>query len=174
MKNFKLLLATTAILSTALAINTKAANPTQDMNVDVEIVRADAFQVWQHMNFGRWVVPSGTKSITLSMDQNGNVTTTTAGATRIETGRKGKTLQVPCNTLSFPATVYLRPDTEHTKDLNSGSYRLTNITATAEGTSDFECAIHGDLTIASGSSSDIESTQYSASFTITAMLGLDD
>ena len=171
MKNKFLLLGATALLSTG-AIVANAANPTDDMKVNVELVVASQFKANGDLEFGRWNVPTGTKTVTLSMASNGVVTPST-GVTEIgsDTSDPGNTIGAPCDTLLFPETVYLSADSGYVKDLTSGPGTLTNLKATDGDGVEFACNVYGDLTIGDGSA-EIRSSLYSGSFTITAVLGL--
>ena len=176
MKNFKLLLATTAILSAGLAMNAKAANPTDDMNVSIELVVADQFEVTQHMNFGQWVVPSNASSTTFYLDFDGEIQVLSGTATRIDddTAPYGYTVGAPCDTLSFPPTVYLAEGYNTGQQISeeNASATLTNIEAVKDGETEdkgHNCRIFGKLTIPQPTS-----TPYHGKITITALLGLDD
>ena len=72
MKNFKLLLATTAILSTALAMNVKADEPSSTtLNVDVELLVPDVVIPVQHIDFGKIIVDPeqvGQQEFSVTMD----------------------------------------------------------------------------------------------------------
>ena len=178
MKNFKLLLATTALLSVG-TMGANAANPSKDMNVDVEIVVADSMSVVDHLDFGRWVVPKNITSITLSMDSTGAITPNVEGATKVgNSSQRGWVQNVPCDTLLLPETVYLTLGAGHTKGATSGVGTLTNLgvftAPNNNGASEPDCYIYGDVTINEQIEGDkLQSRKYSAKFTITAMLGLD-
>ena len=169
MKNKFLLLGATALLSTG-ALLANAENPTADMNVDVELVMANQFWVVNNLKFGRWNVPTGTKTVTLSMDEDG-IVTSSSGVTEIgsDTAQIGVTYGAPCDTLSFPETVYLTGNDVYEKDRTSGEGTLTNLKATFNEGADFTCVVHGDLTIGV-EPYEVTSSMYSGSFTITAVL----
>ena len=106
------------------------------------------------------------------MDKDGIITPST-GVTEIgsNTSQRGYTMRAPCDTLIFPETVYLQTGSNYVKDQTSGEATLTNLKAINDDGVDFNCYVYGDLTVGDGST-EIYSSQYTGSFTITAVLGL--
>jgi len=102
MKNFNLLLATTAILSMgAMAVN--ATNPTDTLNASVYFVRESTIAVTQDLHFGTWI--PNEPYFTLEMDSSGTVTPDTEGyATKVADGRYGLVVGAPCESLQFTGT----------------------------------------------------------------------
>ena len=167
MKNFKFLLATTAILSTALTVNVEATNPTADMNASIEIISVAEFTVTQDLDFGRWAFseesPQGTH--TFSMDNTGNVTYTGDSEdtpTRVTNGTRGVVEGMPCDILSFPEKHYIIT-------VGDDSIFLTGLHAVE--TAEHTCAVYADnLEFDDDDDNGIVAQKYSGTFTITAVL----
>ena len=173
MKNFKLLLASTAILSTgALMANAEITNPTADMNVGIELIVTNAFDVGADMDWGRWVIPSETKSIIFTMDKTGDISTTTSGVTLIAPPfETAYTAGAPCDTLTFPDEVYLVGNNSYSHE-EGGEGVVTGFYAVeASDTAGYTCYIFAQtLTVTGEDGENIKSSPYTGSFTITAVL----
>ena len=110
MKNIKLLLATTAILSTTLVAKVMAADPgTLDdekatINVEAEIIHARSLTATP-LKFGRIVINKDNKGpITLVMSSSGVVEPDDTGAYILSQGQKGTVTGAICDELTWQKT----------------------------------------------------------------------
>ena len=160
MKNFKLLLATTAILSTG-ALVANAENPKIDMYAAVEILSVADFTNARDMDFGKWVVPEGKKSFTISLKEDG-ASSVDETVTIITDGISGMTSGMPCNLLSFPNSV-----TFDTTPSNTATATLSGIYSDDAG--EYECFIYANSLVIEDTNS-IPSGIYEGHFEVTAVL----
>lgn len=167
MKNFKLLMATTAILATE-AIIANATDPSVNMNVGVNIHRASTFEKTADMNFGSIIIPDSAKELHITMNIDGIVTAADESETvqSLDDAGVGETSGVPCGLLSYPSEVELNtgPASEYTI---TGSAKNIVASGNAAGISTDRCFFFGDLDITS--TGPLESGIYMGHFTITAV-----
>ena len=106
MKNFKLLLATTAILSTGALLANADTTPgsftgeTTDMDVKVEIIEARSLSATA-LDFGRIVVTKAVDDISIRIDEDGNERAIGDGAYILKTGSKGVVIGATCDELTY-------------------------------------------------------------------------
>ena len=111
MKNFKLLLATTAILSMgAMTVKAEIKGESVNLPASVEIIRSAFLDVEQNLDFGKIVIPGDNTGIVATMDSSGQVSVEnmysgeTAGAYVLTNGKLGLISGAQCANLSIPTT----------------------------------------------------------------------
>ena len=114
MKNFKLLLATTAILSTG-AVMANAENGGIMMNAGVNITRAGKLKKTQDINFGSVVIPTNATELVLYMGRDGEVTAGDESVHVMGDSFTGRLEGAPCSLLSYPDNVEItsKPTSEY-------------------------------------------------------------
>ena len=108
MKNFKLLLATTAILSMGtMAVNAGVVGQdTLTVPVSAEVIRPLQLEYTQELDFGRVIAPED-RVVGLTMDSTGNVTVSgpnASGIYMLEQGKAAIITGASCNQIELPST----------------------------------------------------------------------
>ena len=154
MKNFKLLLATTAILSTGALLANADTTPgsftgeTTDMDVKVEIIEARSLSATA-LDFGRIVVTKNNDDLSVVMDRDGNENVDGAGnAYILKTGSKGVVTGATCEELTYANQIDLTKPTGATGDAEVHSINCNQV----EDEATFYGVLHiaGDDPIAAG------------------------
>ena len=166
MKNFKLLLATTAILSTGFAMNVKAigvkGNETAIIPVFLDIVAPISFTVEHPLDFGR-IMAKDVNSMVVDIDNSGvtSITSSTLKADStatspyvLEQGGLAIISGTDCTHISLPSTsVSLTNSAGSAFPSNAtgsaGGYTLTNITCETDSNTG-KAKIYGKLYLNGG------------------------
>ena len=164
MKNFKLLLATTAILSTGALLANADTTPgsftgeTTDMDVKVEIIKARKLTATA-LDFGRIVVTQDNADITIEMDRDGNETDSGDNVYILKTGSKGVVTGATCEELTYANRIDLTKPAGAT-----GSADVTSINCYQV---DDKATFYGDLNISD--SDPIAAGNYTGKLTVTVI-----
>lgn len=162
MKNFKLLLATTAILSTTALMANAITGESEKVDIKAELIKARSLENIQPLDFGRIVFEDGTTSLTANMDSSGNVSISGGEAYVLTQGKMGIVTGATCEKLSYPTgTISLT-----IPDGGSVVSTVTNLTCITDGeTSKFYANFRSNNFTSGG----IPAGIYTGSFTVTAI-----
>ena len=174
MKNFKLLLATTAILSMGAMAANALTGETESVEMKAELIRAISLENTEPLDFGRIVVEDETTSLTVAMNSSGvsSVSGTTVGtqgkvinAYVVTQGGKGIITGANCAHLSHPTSAHLNVPTGAPESI---SIYITGLSCVPidDSTSSFYGTLHFSST---SSTTPVPEGKYTGSFTVTAI-----
>ena len=168
MKNFKLLLATTAILSTgALLANATGTtgHETETVNFSIELVQARSLHQDQPIKFGRIVLDQDTLTLEAQISSEGIITSVGGNEGThpyaLDGAQKGIVSGATCEQLSYPSsTTNITPPSGNltTKHMNIDCL-------TVEGKAIF----YGDINMKMENNAPLPIGTYNGSFTVTAV-----